>query len=147
MQRLFTLLAGIGMAIAGATAAAQAFPEGVTTPGAAELRKHLEGKVFGVSLADGSSWRLEYKSNGYFFVNTSTGFNGSGQWEAEDGRLCGQLRGADRSCNDVRFLQDLMHLKRNSGEIIQPKSGSYPVSDSPIGGLNGARVGAILSLT
>ena len=77
------------------------------------------GKVFDVSLADGSSWRLEYKSNGYFFVNTSTGFNGSGQWQAEDGRLCGQLRGGDRSCNEVRFSQDRMHLKRNSGEVIQ----------------------------
>jgi hypothetical protein len=118
-QRLFTLLAGTGLAITGASAAAQVFPEGATTPGAAEVRKHLEGKVFDVGLADGTSWRLEYKSNGYFFVNTSTGFNGSGQWQAEDGRLCGQLRGGDRSCNEVRFSQDRMHLKRNSGEVIQ----------------------------
>jgi len=119
MQRLFTLLAGTGLAIAGATADAQTFPEGASTPDAAAVRKHIEGKVFDVALADGTSWRLEYKSNGYFFVNTSTGFNGSGQWQAEDGRLCGQLRGGDRSCNDVRFANELMHLKRNSGEVIQ----------------------------
>ena len=33
------------------------------------------------------------------------------------------------------------------GLLLQPKSGSYPVAGSPVGGLNGARVGAILSLT
>lgn len=119
MQRLFTLIAGTGLAMAGLNAQAQAFPEGATTPGADEVRKHLEGKVFNVALAEGIAWRLEYKSNGYFFVNTSTGFNGSGQWQAEDGRLCGQLRGADRNCNDVRFVQGLMHLRRLNGEVIQ----------------------------
>jgi DNA primase len=33
------------------------------------------------------------------------------------------------------------------GGPIDPKSGSYPVAGSPVGGLNGPRVGAILSLT
>ena len=32
-------------------------------------------------------------------------------------------------------------------QVLQPKSGSYPVAGSQVGGLNGARVGAILSLT
>lgn len=30
---------------------------------------------------------------------------------------------------------------------IEPKSGSYPVAGSQVGGLNGVRVGTILSLT
>ena len=34
-----------------------------------------------------------------------------------------------------------------AGMRLEPKSGSYPVAGSPVGGLNGARVGAILSLT
>lgn len=80
---------------------------------------YLDDKVFNIKLADGNSWRLEYRANGYFYVNTSTGFNGSGQWQAEDGRLCGQLKGRDRGCNDVRFDQGLLHLKRDSGEIIR----------------------------
>jgi hypothetical protein len=36
---------------------------------------------------------------------------------------------------------------REHGVPIQPKSGSYPVAGSPVGGLNGPNVGAILSRT
>lgn len=75
--------------------------------------------MFNIKLAAGNSWRLEYKANGFFYVNTSTGFNSSGPWEAEDGRLCGQLRGRDRACNGVRLDQGPLHLKRDSGEIIR----------------------------
>ena len=35
----------------------------------------------------------------------------------------------------------------NPRHMLQPKSGSYPVAGSPAGGLNGAIVGAIFSLT
>lgn len=102
-----------------AQAQAPQFPEGATSPGAADIKAYLEDKVFDVAIADGTRWRLEYKSNGYFFVDTSTGFRNSGTWQTEDGRLCGQLKGRDRSCNDVRLHQDLLHLKRDSGEIIR----------------------------
>jgi len=119
MERLILSLVGVSLAFASLTAHSQQFPEGASTPTAADVKKYLDDKVFKIKLADGNSWRLEYKSNGYFYVNTSTGFNGSGQWQAEDGRLCGQLKGRDRSCNDVRVHQDLLHLKRDSGEIIR----------------------------
>ena len=72
---------------------AQGFPDGASTPNAEELTRRLGGNVFTVKLADGSSWRLEFKSSGYFFVDTSTGFRGNGEWAAEDGRICSQLRG------------------------------------------------------
>jgi hypothetical protein len=71
-----------------------------------------------VDLADGSRWRLEYKANGYFFVNTSSGFNGTGDWRAEDERLCSRLRGRETSCNEVRDVAGVLHLKRDSGEVI-----------------------------
>ena len=98
---------------------AQGFPDGSSTPSAAELKTRLGGKVFTVKLADGTSWRLQYNSNGYMFVDTSTGFRGNGEWAAEDGKLCSHLRGRDRTCNDVRVHQDIVHLKRDSGEFIQ----------------------------
>ena len=98
---------------------AQGFPDGASTPSAEALKKRLGGNVFTVKLADGTSWRLEFKSNGYFFVDTSTGFRGSGEWTTEDGRLCSQLRGRDRSCNEARVHQDTLHFKRDSGEFIQ----------------------------
>ncbi len=119
MKRLIPIIVGASLAFASVTAHSQQFPDDASTPSAADVKKYVENKVFHIKLADGSSWRLEYKSNGYFFVNTSAGFNSSGQWQAEDGRLCGQLKGRDRSCNDVRLDQDLLHLKRDSGEIIQ----------------------------
>ena len=119
MKQLIPIPLWAGLAFAPLAAHSQQFPEGASTPNEADVKKYLDDKVFNVKLADGNSWRLEYKSNGYFFVNTSTGFSSSGQWKAEDGRLCGQLKGRDRSCNDVRFHQDLLHLKRDSGEIIQ----------------------------
>ena len=109
----------LAFVVAPFAAQAQQFAEGASTPNEAAVKKHLDDKVFSVKLADGTSWRLEYKASGYYFVNTSTGFSSSGQWKAEDGRLCGQLKGRDRSCNDVRFHQDQLHLKRDSGEIIQ----------------------------
>lgn len=98
---------------------AQEFPADAAVPNAGEIKERLSNKVFAVKLADGASWRLEFKANGYFFVNTSTGFQGSGSWIAEDGKICSGLRGNPPTCNDVRVHDEVLHLKRASGEIIQ----------------------------
>ena len=94
------------------------FPSDLPKPSADVLKQKLSGKTFAVKLANGTSWRLEYKSNGYYFVNTSTGFNGSGTWQTADGQLCGQPRGDAMTCNDVRERADGLVLKRQSGEVI-----------------------------
>jgi hypothetical protein len=84
------------------------------------LRQALSDRKYSVNLADGSSWKLEYKSNGYFFVNTSTGFNGSGTWKLEDGRLCTSGRDIPASCGFVQQRGDSLFMKRSSnGEIIE----------------------------
>jgi hypothetical protein len=51
--------------------------------------------------------------------DTSTGVRGKGEWRAEDGKLCSQPPGRNWGCNDVRLINDVLHLKRDSGEIIQ----------------------------
>jgi hypothetical protein len=107
------------LALAGAPALAQGFPEGATVPAAADLKKHLDGRVFDVKIADGSSWRLEYNARGHYFVNVSTGFNGTGSWRTEEGKLCTHPRGSNETCNDVRMHSGLLHLKRTSGEMIR----------------------------
>jgi len=94
------------------------FPAGSRPMPAAALKDAIAGRTFNVDLADGSHWRLEYKANGYFFVNTSGGFNGTGDWRAEDERLCTRLRGREPSCNEVHDAGGVLHLKRNSGEVI-----------------------------
>jgi hypothetical protein len=114
-------------ALCSAAALAQAtlpieFPADSKPLSAAALKDAIAGRTFNVELADGSRWRLEYKTNGYFFVNTSSGFNGTGDWRAEDARLCTRLRGGDLSCNEVRDAGGVLHLKRDSGEVIALKA-------------------------
>jgi hypothetical protein len=117
MQRVFS--SGLAVVLAALATSAQAFPDGAASPTADEIRARLSGTVFSVALADGNSWRLQYTGNGYFYVDTNQGFRATGEWRAEDGRLCGQLRGRDPGCNEVRVHQGVLHLKRDSGEIVQ----------------------------
>ncbi len=112
------LFAALGIAIS-SNAFANEFPAGASTPNKEEVRSYLADKVFAVALANGQSWRLEFKSNGFFFVNTSSGFNGQGKWSPEDGKICAQLTGRDGSCQDTRMLAGVMHVKRDDGEIIR----------------------------
>ena len=49
------------------------FPIDAVATSADDLRGRISGKVFKVKLADGTTWRLEYKANGYAFVDTSRG--------------------------------------------------------------------------
>ena len=79
----------------GAIGAAQAFPDGATTPSASALAQHLNDRVFGTALADGTALRIEFKSSGYLFIDTSRGRNLKGEWKAEDGRLCAKMNGDD----------------------------------------------------
>ena len=94
------------------------FPADLPKSSADVLKQRLSDKKFAVQLANGTSWKLEYKSNGYYFVNTSTGFNGSGTWQTADGQICSQGRGEPVTCNDVRERSDGIVLKRQSGEGI-----------------------------
>ncbi len=100
---------------------AHAFPDGASTPKKEEIRQRLVDKVFGVTLANKTTWRLEFKSGGHYFVNTSSGFNGVGDWSTEDGKICTQLRGRDASpsCSDIRVFEELVYNKRSDGEIIK----------------------------
>ena len=94
------------------------FPADATTPGAGGLNELLAGKTFSVKLADGASWRLEYKLSGYYFVNTSSGFNGSGKWYAQDGKLCSETSSTPQVCADARVSGGLLYVKRMNGEVI-----------------------------
>lgn len=95
------------------------FPADANTPSAAALQEALAGKVFAVKLADGTSWRLEYKSSGYFWINTSRGFNDSGKWTVQDGKVCSELQKVAASCSEARMRGKALLLKRPSGEIIE----------------------------
>ena len=93
-------------------------PADATTPGAGAVNELLAGKTFSVKLNDGASWRLEYKSNGYYFVNTSAGFNGKGTWKAQDGKLCSESSSTPQFCAEARLSGGLLYVKRMNGEVI-----------------------------
>ena len=100
------------------TAPPATFPDGAAPVTTEVLRERVAGKVFRATLQDGSSWRLEYKSNGYAFVDLSNGFRDTGNWRVEDGKLCADWHRAPGGCNEVRADGDGLYLKRMNGEVV-----------------------------
>jgi hypothetical protein len=109
---------GILLVLSQAASFAQAFPAESTAPSNEEIKKYVESGVLSAVISDGTTWRLEYRSSGYFFINTSRGFNSDGKWQVEDGKLCGALKGRDRTCNEVRMHKGILLYKRDNGEIV-----------------------------
>ena len=98
---------------------AQDFPVSSTSPNTAEIASRLAGKLFTVQLKNGVTWRAEFNSNGYFFVDTSTGGKASGTWRAEDGKLCSHVKGGDAQCNEARVHDGFLYIRRADGEVIK----------------------------
>ena len=116
-HRLVALTLGL-TALTGSPAAL-AFPDGATSPSAEEIRKHISGQVFSVTLKNGTGWRLDFNSNGYFFVDVSTGSRATGQWKTEDGRICSKINVPDFTCSDARMHESYLYIRRTDGEIIK----------------------------
>ena len=95
------------------------FPADAVPALADDLRTRISGNVFKVKLADGTTWRLEYKANGYAFVDTSRGFRDTGKWRVEDSKLCADWQKAPSGCSETRIKGEAIYLKRiSSGEVI-----------------------------
>lgn len=106
--------------LAARSASASDFPADSVAIKGDEVKRALSDKRFTVELADRSSWKLEYKANGYFFVNTSAGFNGSGTWKIQDDKVCTDGKGMNASCGVVYQRGDSLFMKRSAtGEIIE----------------------------
>ena len=60
------------------------FPDDAAPIAADALQGRMAGEVFTGRPINGPGWRLEYKSSGYAFVDTTTGFHDSGKWRVED---------------------------------------------------------------
>lgn len=101
-----------------------AFPEGAIPATAEQLKARLTDRVLAARMTNGDDWRFEYKSNGYFFLNTSRGYADSGKWRAEEGKVCADMQKSGPACSDVRIVNDVLYMKRASnGEVValQPK--------------------------
>ena len=121
MRNFILILALVAVPLVAAaqgTPAPTAFPDGAEVASAAQLRERIADKVMHVQLADGSSWRIDYRSNGYAYLDTSSGFRDTGQWRAEDGKLCSDWRRASSGCSEARVRGDVIYVQRKSGEVV-----------------------------
>ena len=95
------------------------FPDGAEPLKAEVLSAALSGKVFAVSPAQGSTWRWQFDENGYFFLNVGKN-SSSGKWSTKDSSLC-EDSGKNSGCNEVRSKDNVLYLKRSSGEVVALK--------------------------
>jgi hypothetical protein len=102
-----------------AAQSAPQFPDDAKPLTADQLRERLGGKVFHVATAQGTTWRLQYQGGGSFFVDVSNGYRDKGKWRVEESKVCSEPERGKPSCNEVRLVGDLLHLRRDSGEIIK----------------------------
>jgi hypothetical protein len=94
------------------------FPADAAAISDAALSERIAGKVYRAKLTDGATWRLEYKSNGYVFLNTGSGFSDNGKWSVKQGQLCTEWRRIPPGCAETRASNDAVFIKRTSGEVV-----------------------------
>jgi hypothetical protein len=96
------------------------FPPGAVEMPPDDLKARLADKVFRVTRADGNHWRIQFKDNGYVFINTNNGFADDGRWRVEGSKLCSDVRRGTSGCADARLVGEQIYLKRSvNGEIVR----------------------------
>jgi len=118
-MKTFIALLTVPLAALAQTVLPTEFPADAQAASPEALREHLAGRVFKAQPASGPGWRLEYKSNGYVFLDTSTGYRDTGRWSVEGLQLCAQWERAPSGCSETRLLGPLVYIKRSSnGEVV-----------------------------
>jgi hypothetical protein len=78
------------------------------------LRQRMAGKSFKTLAADGQEMRLQYKSDGFAFVDTSRGFRDTGKWRVEGKNVCVDWNRAPSGCSEARAKGEFVHIRRVS---------------------------------
>lgn len=118
-QQLLSAATVAAMALLGpgaATAQTAGYPDGAEPLTQDALHQALADKVFSVTPARGSTWQWTFKSDGQFYLSAGN-YSNSGKWSARDSRLC-QESVKTTGCNDVRQKDGLLHVQRDSGEVV-----------------------------
>jgi hypothetical protein len=105
--------------VAQAQTVAPDFPAEARVVGAEALRERLAGKVFHVAVANGNTWRFQYQAGGDYYLNVSSGYSDSGKWRTEESKICFEPQKSKAGCNEVRLVGEMIHFKRDSGEIVK----------------------------
>ena len=96
---------------------AQAAFEALPGIPAQDLTTRLANKVFTVKWANGVTSRLDFRSNGYVYMNVGSD-SSSRTWRTEDKKLCSSAKG-EEICNEMRLDGDQVIMKARSGEIVR----------------------------
>lgn len=95
------------------------FPADTVVLAADALQQRMAGKVYKAKLTDGATWRLEYKANGYVFLNTGTGLSDTGKWSVKGEQLCTDWNRGVSNCAEARANNEAIYIKRsNTGEVV-----------------------------
>ena len=94
------------------------FPASFLVPTAQELTAHVAGKTARGTHANGAAVQSVYGTDGTLTA-TAPGFNETGRWRSEDGKICGSLPKIGEFCNDARFDAGVLHMRRTNGEIVR----------------------------
>lgn len=85
----------------------------------AAIQENFSGKTYAVKPISGPTWKWQFKSDGYFFFNTSDGFSDSGKWSAKENKLCTEGRRMGASCNEIRKKDVILYYKRDNGDVVE----------------------------
>lgn len=112
-------LAAAALCIPVSLAAQPAAPDfaQLPVPKAAELSERLNG-VWTTRLANGVGWRMDFRDNGFLYMDVSNGARDTGKWRTEDGRVCFEFRQFPSSCSPWRIAGERLYVKRDSGEVL-----------------------------
>lgn len=118
-HRLFALALCAAASLASAQPAPAAWPDGAQSLAADALRAKVAGKVFKAEGGTAKPSRLQYKDDGFVFLNVSTGFRDTGKWRVEGTYLCTDWQTAPNSgCSEVRVAGDVLYVRRSNGELL-----------------------------
>jgi hypothetical protein len=119
-MRTLLLAAMVSVTAQAQTPPATDFPADAQPIAAEALRERVSGKVFRVVVASGAVWRLQFQGGGQFFINVApSNYSDSGKWRVEDSSLCFEPQKTKAGCNQARLVGDLVHFKRDNGEIVK----------------------------
>ena len=82
------------------------------------MQDAFAGKIYAVKLPNGTSWKWDFRSNVYYYFNTSDGFSDTGKWNIKETKLCTEGRKINASCNEIRKLGDILNYKRDNGDVV-----------------------------
>lgn len=118
MMKKLMLISVAAMAFsASANAQTTTYPDGAEPLTPEALRTALAEKVFAITPAKGPTWRWQFDGNGYFFLNAGN-YRDSGKWSIKESSLCLESRNTP-GCNEMRQKDNVLYLKRDSGEIVK----------------------------